>query len=1034
MKHKRELCLTLTTYLSLGLFVSNLSAAEKKVDFNKQIRPILSQNCFDCHGPDEHSRKAKLRLDTKDGLLSQLDMQKAKLGDVDSSPLIERMITDDEDDLMPPSESHRTLESKDIALLRQWVREGAPFEEHWSYSKVENPKLPEVKNSDFIQNGIDHFSLAKLEERGLQPQKQASPEVLARRVSLLLTGLPPTLEELLDFTQDFTKRGQAAFADEIDRVLAKPSYGEHMAWTWMEASSYADSNGYQLDGMRDQYSWRDWLIKALNKNLPFDEFTKQVLAGDLMIKEKGKWESGHLFNDPETSDLVVASGFLRNGRYDTGSATVPAESKFENAADRLETVGSIWMGISFQCARCHDHKFDPLPAKDYYRMMSFFDDVSEFGSALKGNSHPYIYTPNTEQRQNLQKLDNKVNKIEAKLLEHQREIEQAEDDFLTASCPEMPRVTRGLKFHFAKDANLPKSTKGNVIVKDRNMGVSWKFDGNSQLKYGGEVSKVFDADGRWTVAVKFKFDEDKSMALFGSMKSKDSDRQGVQVEVVDGYLRVRQICRWSYSYIEFMSTEKLEKGQWYHMVFSSDGRRQGIAYKAWLNGSQDLMTMTHDMTSSRSDQFVETPFYIGELPHNNKLKGELADLRVYDRVLDEQEISLISSDQTLQQLSKTQRGLSLVKRHVFEECLSDDLSNLRQELVIAQEQRRKFILKLPSTMVMDHKDGVKTYLHPRGEYDNLAEEVFAGTPEVFSPMKNTGTNTRFELAEWLMSRENPLTSRVTANRLWTQLWGLGFVDTPGNFGTQCAEPEHRELLDHLAVKLMDLNWDLKAFYKYVMMSSTWQQSSKADESLYLQDPQNRLLGRGPRFRLPVSSVRDQILYIGNVLDKKMYGAPVAIDGIRVKDDKIRKDIPVVKNRKSIYAFWKRNTPHQIFATYDASDRTVCSVQVKRTNTPLQALITLNEATMFKAAENLARQTLSLELTEKEKVESLYERITIRKPDSYRVELLLSALNTYKKHYEEKSLQKNLSKNDVQKSAWSALANVIFNLDTTLCLE
>ena len=1014
--------------------ISSLSAADKEVDFNKQIRPILSQNCFDCHGPDEHSRKAQLRLDTRDGLLSQLDIQKAKFGDVDSSPLIERMITDDEDDLMPPSESHRTLESKDIELLRQWVREGAPFEEHWSYSKVEQPKLPQVKNTKFIQNEIDYFSLSKLEERSMLPQTKATPEVLARRVSLLLTGLPPTLEELVLFTQDYEKRGQLALASEIDRVLAKPAYGEHMAWIWMEASSYADSNGYQLDGMRDQFTWRDWLIKALNRNLPFDEFTKQVLAGDLMIKEKEDWESGHIFIDQETNDLVVASGFLRNGRYDTGSATVPAESKFENAADRLETVGSVWMGISFQCARCHDHKFDPLSAKDYYRMMSFFDDVSEYGSALRGNSHPYIYTPNEQQREVLKKHDKKIYEIEEKLSSNRQEIEEIENEYLGASCPEKPRVTRGLKFHFAKDENLPKSSKGNVVVQNRESGVSWKFDGASHLKYGGEVSKIFDADGRWTVAARFKFDEDKNMALFGSMKSKDSDRQGVQVEMIDGYLRVRQICRWSYSYIEFMSTEKLRKNEWYHITFSSDGRRQGVAYKAWLNGRQDLMSMTHDMTSSRSDQFVETPFYIGELPHNNNFKGELSDLRIYDRVLDEQEVSLISSDQTLQQLSKTEPGLVLVKRHVYEECLSSKLSKLRQDLVLAQEQRRKFILKLPSTMVMDHKEGVKTYLHPRGEYDNIAEEVFAGTPKVFPPMKNGGVSTRLELAKWLMNRENPLTSRVTVNRLWTQLWGLGFVDTPGNFGTQCAEPEQRDLLDHLAVKLMDLNWDLKAFYKYVMLSATWQQSSKADEVLYLQDPQNRLLARGPRFRLPVSSVRDQILYIGEVLDGKMYGAPVAIDGIRVKDDKIRKDIPVIKNRKSIYAFWKRNTPHQIFATYDASDRTVCSVQVKRTNTPLQALITLNEATMFKAAKKLAEQTLLLELSESEKISKLYEKITIRKPDNYKMELLVSALNGYREHYKSQSLQNNLSKSDVQKLSWSALVNVIFNLDTTLCLE
>ena len=1012
------------------------AASPGEIDFNKQVLPILSDNCFDCHGPDKHSRKAKLRLDTKEGLYSQIDFTKAKGGDILASPLIERIVTDDEDDLMPPSESHRTLDKKQIALLKQWVKEGAHYEEHWSFTQPKKSK-PSIKDDKSIQNEIDSFVLSKLDKYGLKLREKASPEVLCRRIHLLLNGLPPTQNELDEFIEDFNKRGQKALAERVDKLLNNPAYGEHAAWSWLDAARYADTNGYQGDSVRTMWRWKDWLIEALNENIPYDQLTIQMLAGDLLIpKEAQNWQTGDYIRNDEYRKLITATGFLRNHKYDSGSGTIPAESKFENAADRLETVGTVWMGLTMQCARCHDHKFDPIPAEDYYRMMAVFDKVSEMGSAASKNSHPLIVTPTKEQKIKCDELDAAVIKLEASVEKQQPEIARQIKAWSDSDDKKDIRVTRNKKFHFAKfSGEVPKNVKkGQVEVKDGLRGKVWEFDGKTNVHFTGEASQVLGPGTRWTLATWLRVDEYGKMAVMGSMHDPASRREGVQIEVIDGTLRIRQICRWVHSAIEYVSTEKLEIGKWYHVAIANDGRKQGLAYSAWLNGQQELLKMTREVTNDGNGNRAakKTPFNVGKLPYVDFFKGAVADIRFYDRNLDEEEVRILAFAPPVSEL----KDEKLISRHVFDQELTGKAEEAKDKLYAAEEERRSYLESLPTTMVMDHDLNRKTYFHARGAYDKPERRVKAGALSAFNK-EGMDVSNRLEFAKWLVSGKHPLTGRVIVNRLWTQLWGRGFVDSPENFGTQCAEPEYKELLDFLTVRFIENGWDMKETLKYIVMSSVWQQTSRASESDYMKDPDNKLLSRGPRFRLPVNIVRDQALHVSGILKHQIGGPPVAIDELSGKDGKKIKVAPYDTTRRSIYSYWKRNLPFAFFKPFDVADRTMCDVRVIRTNTPLQALITLNEKTLFESAKELAKQVSGSESSDKDKIHWLYRTVTAAKANSAQVNILETSLQKYRSHFQASSSETAALTKDASQSemaAWSALANLIMNLDRTLCLE
>ncbi len=1000
--------------LTTALFSVNGNAEPEKagraagVDFNREIRPILANYCFECHGPDEHGRKGDLRLD----IASEAHASAILPGNAQESPFVERVLTHDEYDRMPPPDSPRQPGSAEIKKLILWIDEGANYDEHWSFVPPLVSEVPSVIATDWKRNEIDAFVLSLLEEKALTPRSDAEPGVLARRLSLSLTGLPVLPEKQAEFEKGYNIDPDKAISDWVDELLAAPAFGEHLAWSWMDAGRYADTNGYQADGERVMWPWRDWLIRSLNANMPYDEMTRQMLAGDLLVDQE--WESGDWIAERDDSEMLVATGFLRNHRYDTGSGTIPAESKFENAADRLETVGTVWMGLTMQCARCHTHKFDPIEQREYYSMLSFFDNVPEFGSALKKASHPYIYTPDEKGRARLKGLRERLIQAEADLetVCHKHKASQEEWEKSLSELPkaESVRVRRGLKHRFAES--------------------TLTFDGKRSVSESNEPIKMLAGNQKWSISFWFRPDNFKKGAVFSSVEKPEGYRPGIQADWVDGRIRIRQVCKWINSYIEFESVEKLVPGKWYHVSFRSDGRMQGIGYEASLNGDEAAMKCTHPVTNDASDKAGNAPLVLGGSPLMPGFEGKLRDLRFYDRTLNATEVASLADARGIGEIAAIARhDRSVVEtqilRHAYLESttLPDEIAKIRATLFELEKEWEGAIEETPTTMVMREVDRGPTFLHPTGGYDTTTEEVAAGTPAFLTEMRAEEAN-RLSFAEWLMDPQHPLTARVAVNRIWQFLWGRGFVDSPENFGIQCAEPVHSDLLDWLALEYIRLGWDTKALIKLIVTSRAYRQDSGAAADLWESDPQNRLLARGPRFRLPVQSVRDQALFLSGRLDDTFGGPPVLIDEVKGKDEKATK-LPYEFSdvRRTIYTFWKRNGAHPMLAVFDVVDRNQCDVRVNRTNTPLQALVTLNEPGLAACARDFGNRARASSEEESAQLDWAWKACTGNSPTKREASRLAWALDEYRK-----------ASDGDEELAWTALANVLLNLDTTLSIH
>ena len=975
----------------------------KPVDFSREIRPILADNCFECHGPDDHGRKGRLRLDTAAGAYASAIIP----GDADHSPFVERLLTHDRDDRMPPPESPRQPSAEQIRKLIRWIDEGATYDEHWSFAPLVRPDIPDVSDPAWKRNAVDAFVFALSQANGLTPRPDVRPGTLARRLSLVLTGLPVPPRKLTSFERAYRVDPEQAVSDFVDGLLASPAFGEHLAWSWLDAARYADTNGYQSDGPRVMWPWRDWLVRALNQNVPFDELTAQMLAGDLMIKHD--WDTADWIPDRHTSELIVATGFLRNHRYDTGSGTIPAESKFENAADRLETFGTVWMGLTLQCARCHSHKFDPIRQREYYQLLDFFDNVPEVGSALKQASHPYIHTPTDAQRADLARLHREAGAAEVRFREVTAERSAAQAEWERSVKPSI-RVTRGLKHRFAVEA--------------------LHFNGNAEIKESNAPVQLCAGNREWTIAFWFRPRDENTGAIFSSVEEPERYRPGIQADWIDGRIRVRHVCRWVNSYIEFTSTAKLEPGRWHHVTLRCDGRMQGLAYGASLNGSDDAMVCTHEVTNDSAEKAGKAPLILGNSPLLPGFVGDLRDLRFYDRQLMTDEVVSLADARTTTELT----GIPPAQRNPAEsrtlrlaflesDVLPVEMARLRDAHHETQAALKAAIKQTPTVMVMKEADRGPTWLHSTGGYDTRTEMVSAGTPSFIGHGVGEKPD-RLDLARWLTDPKHPLTARVAVNRIWQQLWGRGFVDSPENFGTQCAEPVHSKLLDWLASEYIRLGWDTKALIKLIVTSRAYRQDSAAPEEPWAEDPENQHLARGPRFRLPIQTVRDQALALSGRLDDTIGGPPVILDVVKGKDEKPQKlDYEQSDRRRTIYSFWKRNGAHPMLAVFDVADRNQCDVRTRRTNTPLQALVTLNEPGLAACARDFAKRARRSGKTEAEQLRWAWRACTGRPPNRREAGRLAWTLKQYRK-----------AANDHEDTAWTALANVLLNLDETLTLN
>ncbi len=1008
------------------------------LDFNRDVRPILADNCFECHGPDEKARKAKLRFDTREGIFAP--RQKGPVlvpGKPDESEFIRRLMSSDPDEVMPPPKAHRKPTTAQIETLRRWVAGGAHYAEHWAFAPPVRHEPPAVSQPEWCRNDLDRFVLAHLDGAGLTPQPEAAPEVLARRLSLALTGLPLSVPTADRFVAAHARDADVAVAALADELLKSPAYGEHFAWSWMDAGRYADSNGYQLDGNRSMWRWRDWLIAALNNNQPFDQMTREMLAGDLLIPAPLRnWQSGDLIRDTEAGGRVLATGFLRNHSYDTGSGTIAAEARFENAADRMETVGTVWMGLTLHCARCHDHKFDPLPARDYYSMLAFFDKVPEFGMSLLGASHPYLRTPDRAGLAEVAALDAKVKAASATLEQAEAHIAKAQEEWEQRTSKseqgavvdrpafDAQRVTRGLRFHYAKEPFV--------------------FDGNTQQMESPDAVKLCEGGRAFAISFWFRQEGTGDAAILSSVNVPEGTWRGFTMDVVGGRLRLRLVYRWVHSHIEFLSREPFRAGEWHQVTVVANGLMQGIGYRAFLDGDASAMSCTHDVMNNNGAFDKKNKLVLGGSPFLPNFRGSLADLRFYDRALSTAEVRFLADRRSVAALvaipvARRGDGERALIRHGFLETGADnEFKTLQQAVHKAEQARGEFIKTLPTTMVMQDVPGRPTHVRLKGSYDQLGEAVDANVPAILPPLPREVAPDRLALANWLASPRHPLTSRVSANRLWQQLWGRGFVDSPENFGTQCAQPEQAALLDWLATEYVRLGWDTKALLKLIVTSATFRQSSAAPADLWRRDPANRLLARGPRFRLPIHIVRDQALSVSGLLKPDIGGPPVLLEPVinrkGEEEDEGKSDSVLETHRRTLYTYWKRNAPHPMLAVFDVADRNQCEVRARRTNTPLQALVTLNESGLVECARAFARHIRQQEGGDAARLTFAFHSATGRAPVSEELQRLDEALQAYRGHFKsEPAAAAQLAGPDGD-AAWTAMANVLLNLDATLTLE
>jgi len=984
-------------------------AGAGEVDFSDDIQPILSDKCFTCHGPDEAERKADLRLDTFEGATEDLGGYAAVVPDhIDKSELVYRIDSDDPHELMPPPKSNLSLTVRERELLRAWIAEGAEYEEHWAFVPPVRPEVPEIKAE--TQNAIDAFIGARLEQEGLAFSTEASPERLIRRVTLDLTGLPPTVEEVDAFVKDYANRGEPAYEALVDRLLASPRYGETMALPWLDAARFADTDGYQFDGPRYQWRWRDWVIEAYNRNMPFDQFTIEQLAGDLL---------------PEpTLEQIIATGFNRNHRYNSEAGLVVEEFLLENAVDRVDTTSTLWMGLTVGCARCHDHKYDPISQKDYYQLIAFFNSVPEAGRAIKyGNSEPVILAPTREQQAEWTKRKADLAKAKQALKPGQK---RAKGEVL---------IDRQMVHRYPLN-EVPEGGKAEGVVSFAEQAL--ELGGESGITIP-ELDKAltYRSNMEFSISLWLRPDSVEDSIILSRQKP-GTTRPGIEVALVDGgKVQFDLITRWVAGTGRVTSKQALKPGEWVHLTITNDGSQSADGQGIWINGERVAIEEGYNTNSNTGGVAANSPLRIGYgiRPGSAKFQGGMRDLRLFKTQLWPEEIAILGA---MPSSANREEFARIVPTPAFA-----NYQKLREDL-------EKFEDSLPDLMVMKEMAQPKpTYLRDRGVYNAYGELVQRDVPEKLPPMSNDLSRDRLGFAQWLVSPSHPLTARVAVNRYWQKYFGMGLVKTAEDFGVQSEAPSHPELLDWLALEFSEGGWDIAAMQKLIVTSRTYRQQSRLTPELIEKDPDNRLLARGPRQRLSGHEIRDQALYVSGLLAERIGGPSVSpyqpadlwaemSMGMKYKQSK-GEDL----YRRSLYTIWKRTVAPPAMAVFDAADREACWVKKKETNTPLQALTLLNETGFVESARHLAVRMLKE--GGEDPIGYGFRSVTARGPSAEQRRVLKDALAEYRNVFSEDAAdaKKLISIGESpmneefpapEVAAYTALANVLLNLDEVITKE
>jgi len=967
-----------------------LYASAARVDYDRDIRPLLSDACFACHGPDDAERKADLRLNTQEGLLGQIRPRAPE-----KSELYQRITASDPDERMPPPDFQRSLSPKQIATIRQWIEEGAEWRGHWAFERVERPVPPKVRQAGWVNNPIDRFILARLEAEGLRPSPRAEDSTLARRLWFDLTGLPPTAKEAIMFAEknDVTTTAKGLFR--------RPAYAERMTARWLDAARYADTSGYQTDGWRTMWRWRDWVIESFRRNQGFDQFTIEQLAGDLLPNP--------------TLEQKIATGFNRNHRGNSEGGIVQEEFLVEYAVDRVDTTFTVWQGVTIGCARCHSHKYDPFTHRDYYQLFAFFNRLTEKGRVFKeGNSAPWITAPTAAQSRKLKQL--KASETAAR------------NGFANAS-----RIL---------------ATQIREWEKNRERAPSWRDYESlvaSSMQTNGAVAK-FGYFDRFTLSARIKINAGASGTIL-SKKVSAKQGSGYSLDLTkEGKVQLNLVKRWLDDALRVETVEPITSG---HVLVTYDGSRQSRGIQFFVNGER----VAHKANLDYLNQTFETdePLLIGK--GNEDFSGKVENIAVFDRVLDEEEIRAVAEPLNIKDiLAREERSKSQqnkLEQYFLRQTGSKKLRSAHTKWLTAKRRRANFERELPSVMIMADSEERPTHILLRGQYDQPGERVFADVPASLPSLPNDAPRNRLGLARWLVSRDNPLTARVTVNRMWRDIFGTGLVKTTEDFGVQGERPSHPELLDWLAAEFMESGWDVQHLLALIVSSSTYQQSSRSTPELNLHDPENRLLARGPRFRLPAEMIRDQALAISGLLHRQVGGpsvksyqpaglwADIASDGNYV----LAKGPDLY--RRSLYSYWKRTVPPPMMMNFDSASRESCEVGLKRTNTPMQALNLMNDVTFVEAARVLAQDLWSVDKSKR--LTAAFLRVVQRTPAPAESRLLRQSLAAHLAKYraDPKAAESLLAVgkapppkdvNRAELAAWTMLCNTLLNLDETVTKE
>ena len=1028
--------------------VAGVAAEDSLVQYNRDVRPILADRCFRCHGPDGAAREAELSLDRRADAIADRDGQRAiEPGMPTTSALMRRITSADPDVRMPPPESGAELSDHDVEVLRRWIADGATYDQHWSFVAPVRPVPPETTDPAWAENAIDRFVIARLKREGMVPSPEATPATLIRRVSLDLTGLPPTLPEVDAFEREWDIGADVAYRRVVDRLLTSPRYGERMATAWLDAARYADTNGYFTDENRSMWPWRDWVIRAFNDNMPFDQFTIEQLAGDML---------------PDAStDQQIASGFNRNHMVNNETGIIEEEYRVEYVADRVDTTATVWLGLTIGCDRCHDHKYDPVTQKDFYRLFSVFNNVPEKGlSGSQGNSAPYLKVLLDSQRMALNDFHRKVSKAEASFAAVRSQIDQAQAQWESTAHETVPTAPdRGLVGHFSFDDDDPIASRiGPVEIAAGVSGNAASFSGDAHIS----VQDVgnFDRDHA------FSFGGWVQPSGAGCVVSKMDDANGMQgydLSLRKGKAIVNLVHRWNQNAIRVASIEAVPFGQWRHLFVTYNGSGKAAGIRIYVDGKQQAVEVSDDnLTGSIRNS---EPLRLARRQSSASYSGLMDNVRIYDRGLSPDEVKDLVFDQFVRGIiaippTKRNDVQQRTLRDWFVENLADEnLARTATRLHELKSREQQMLKNVPTTMVMQESEKPRpTFVLVRGEYDQHGEQVTPGVPEFLDDRSRSAdgkqkaeVRNRLQFAEWLVDRSNPLTARVTVNRLWQQVFGVGLVTTVDNFGIQGEWPSHPDLLDWLAVELIESGWDIKHLLRTIVTSKTYRQTARCSTQLLLADRENRLLARGPRFRMNAEMIRDNALAIGGLLTHRIGGASVkpyqpaglwsevTYDGNAVYTQATGESL----YRRSLYTFWKRQVPPPNMVVFDAPTRETCSVQRSRTNTPLQALVLMNDPTFVEAARKLAEQTmLKPGRMEEDRIALAFRAATARRPTGEESRVLLQIYRQQRevlrsdpasatKLLDVGASTRDETLNQIEHAAWTTVASVILCLDETI---